>query len=355
MQVRVGSSATRPSPIPEQELAWTAPVKAVAMVLIVLYHSCALWLPGGWLDTMPREACAPLGVFVQWLNTLHVPCFVFVSGYLYSYLKRETDRYGSPRAVISKKVRRLLVPYAFVCLAWAAPLRALAFGLGGLVPKYLLVESPSQLWFLVMLFDLFCLFELLDRLSPGILSRRGHMVFALGLVWLVGTAFGSLVGTYFQFASAAAYAPVFYAGWVAREAGTERLRGVSLPVVLAVDLAVFAVWLQVRASDALVARAAAIALTLVLRLVGGWLLWVFATGLLVRFPRLCGGGMLKRYSFGVYLFHQQVVYAAAVGLDSVGAPVPACVAAAFCAGLGVALAISCLLSRFPATRQLIGG
>ena len=70
-------------------------------------------------------------------------------------------------------------------------------------------------------------------------------------------------------------------------------------------------------------------------------------------PKLAGG--LQRHSFGVYLFHQQIVFAAVVGLDSVGAPIPVCVAAAFCAGLGVALTISCLLSRFAVTRRLIGG
>lgn len=99
----------------ERELGLTGPVKAIAMLVIVFNHACALYT-GAWFGE-PATPCPELGVFVQWLATVHVPLFLLVSGYIWAYLKMETRKYDDSCVVLRKKARRLLVPYAVVSLS----------------------------------------------------------------------------------------------------------------------------------------------------------------------------------------------------------------------------------------------
>ena len=84
----------------ERESALCTPTKTAMMLLVVLYHSCVMW--GGSWFVDPAVRSFALGVFAQWLNTFHVPVFVFMSGYLYAYLKGETDRYGGMRSLLPR-------------------------------------------------------------------------------------------------------------------------------------------------------------------------------------------------------------------------------------------------------------
>lgn len=52
---------------------------------------------------------------------MHVPLFLLVSGYIWAYIKMETDKYDDACVVLKKKAKRLLVPYLFVGVVWAGP------------------------------------------------------------------------------------------------------------------------------------------------------------------------------------------------------------------------------------------
>lgn len=56
------------------------------------------------------------------------------------------------------KSKRLLIPYVFVAFAWVIPSTYVLdkFTLKEIFMKYILCTSPSQLWFLWMLFDELC-------------------------------------------------------------------------------------------------------------------------------------------------------------------------------------------------------
>lgn len=145
---------------------------------------------GGWFDE-PAVPCAPLGALALWLNTFHVPAFVFASGYIHSYLRREAGRYGGVRSVLARKARRLLVPCALVSLLWAAPAYGLVFGADELVGKFVLMAAPSQLWFLPMLFWCFVAAELAWRCAPGLLRGPDARVGAALAVLAVGSPVAS--------------------------------------------------------------------------------------------------------------------------------------------------------------------
>ena len=154
----------------ERELELTGPVKALAMLVIVLYHACAIY--GGVWFGEPATPCPALGVFIQWLSTMHVPLFLLVSGYIWAYIKMETDKYDDACVVSRRKPKRLLVPYLFAGVVWAGPVYCFFYGPVSTVESFVLGNNPSQLWFLLALFWMFVFVELMWRIRPALLCKR---------------------------------------------------------------------------------------------------------------------------------------------------------------------------------------
>lgn len=142
----------------ERELGITGPVKALAMLVIVFYHACALY-GGAWFGG-PATPCPALRLLVHWLATIHVPLFLLVSGYIWAYLKMETSKYDDVRIVLRKKAKRLLMPYLLIGLFWAGPVYCVFYGPTSTVKAFVLGDNPSQLWFLPALFWMFLFVEL---------------------------------------------------------------------------------------------------------------------------------------------------------------------------------------------------
>lgn len=336
----------------DEELALMTPVKTAMMLLVVLYHSCVMWAGGGWFDE-PAVPCAPLGALALWLNTFHVPAFVFASGYVHSYLRREAGRYGGVRSVLARKARRLLVPCALVSLLWAAPAYGVVFGADELVGKFVLMAAPSQLWFLPMLFWCFVAAELAWRFVPGLLRGPDARVGAALAVLAVGSPVASrLTGGAFQLASACQYLVVFWAGWAFRSAGTGRFWAVGPAWLFAADVVLFALWRAVSGADGVVASLASHAALVALRLLGCAMVLSVAGRL--RFPGGRLWGLLGRDSFGIYLFHQQLVWVALSLLNVPGVPPVLAAGAAFVFSLTASAAMAELLGRLGPAKAIIG-
>lgn len=337
-----------------QELSLVNPLKTVAMLLIVLYHCCVFWMPGWSFVVPPQQGSSMLGVFAAWLNTVHVPVFMFLSGYIYGMLKHETHRYDSGVAVIKKKNARLLVPYAFVSLIWAAPSSAVLLGMDGLAQRFLFATAPSQLWFIVALFDLFVLAELFNRPIARLLSRPVPL-FVLSLVlYAIGVMIDGIIGSYFQVSIALQYAPIFIAGIVARSADLSCFWRRQPLVWIVVDLALYLGWRISGISSDPFCRVLTTALLPFVRLAGiaafcSVLGWLFTTR-----PSFMPSKVLQKQSFGIYLFHQQIIYCVFMVVNGIGAAPIAIVALCFVISLGVSYGIAILFGRFALTRRFIG-
>ena len=96
-------------------------IRVVLAILIVLYHSI-LFLNGHYFSVVHVEKQVVPSYIADWLNSFHIYSFVFVSGYLFFYLKNEKKTYNSYRRFIINKIKRLLVPYFVVSILWAAPI-----------------------------------------------------------------------------------------------------------------------------------------------------------------------------------------------------------------------------------------
>ncbi len=230
----------------ERELGLTGPVKALAMLVIVLNHACALYT-GVWFG-VPATPCPPLGVFVQWLATIHVPLFLLVSGYIWAYLKMETAKYDDTRAVLKKKAKRLLVPYLFVGVVWAGPVYCLFYGPASTVEAFVFGDNPSQLWFLLALFWMFALAELMWRARPSLLRRWQLLLTSAVTAYVFARVVYALPLDLFQAARALDYFPCFLFGVWLRRVDTSRFWRINPSLLLMADVMLFAAWFVCNAS-----------------------------------------------------------------------------------------------------------
>lgn len=135
--------------------------KTVLMLSVVLCHSAAFY-GGNWFNACTVvETNKVLTLLSSWLGTFHVEGFTLISGYIYYYIKYEKDGYQDFGKYIKNKYKRLLVPYIAVSCFWVIPIGAIfySYSLIDIVKNYALGESPSQLWFLLMLFNVFIIYD----------------------------------------------------------------------------------------------------------------------------------------------------------------------------------------------------
>lgn len=140
------------------------------MIIIVLHHS-TLFYSGSWFNILPcSEPNLFLATFSQWLKTFSVEAFTLISGYIYYYKKNEKGEYQIFGQYVRNKAMRLLVPYVAISLLWGIPFNMFFwdFSFVRILDKFGLGESPAQLWFLLMLFDVFVIYDLLlERKDMG--------------------------------------------------------------------------------------------------------------------------------------------------------------------------------------------
>lgn len=132
-------------------------IKTILMLFVVLGHATRLWATSGWFNQAPAQDSVVLQYITEWIGYFHIYAFVLVSGYIFAYQKFEQGKYGNFGAFVKRKSMRLLVPYIFVSVIWAAPWHKFYYGSSAteMIKSFILGEAPAQLWFLLMLFWIF--------------------------------------------------------------------------------------------------------------------------------------------------------------------------------------------------------
>lgn len=344
-------------------LPYCSSIKAVMMLIVVLSHSCAMWSINGWFAT-PAESCLLLGCLSDWLGTFDVPVFVFMSGYLYAYLKLETNRYDSMAKVIVKKIKRLLLPYVVVCVFWAIPFWLLFFEKSEIVSKYVLGESPSQLWFLLMLFWLFVIFETICLTASEKIKRGSASLWIVVFCFYIISFLMSALphGSILQIQAAFKYAPFFYAGFTLRRSGVmPKYRFPYLLLLMAASFVLLALSGSLSNYGKLPAYFDAAAIWFLARAVG--ISMVLQVVLLaINIDKPVDSAMLSSFwsrlkdnSMGIYLLHQQLAWCILSVMNN-GLISPIVIASvAFVFSLIVSLVISAVLRKWPIARFALGG
>ena len=192
--------------------------KTVLMIIVVLYHSMALWT-NEWSIGKPVIQSAVISYVALWFNSFHIYGFVVISGYIFFCLKHEKGKYEVFSHFVTQKARRLLVPVIFVSIIWAIPfgIAMLNYDKGKIISNYILGISPNQLWFLWMLFWVFMISWVLFDFIKTHTILSGLLVIVLYGLGIFGS---SLLPNFFQIWTACQFVVYFWIGIKFRQFGT---------------------------------------------------------------------------------------------------------------------------------------
>ena len=150
------------------------------------------------------------------MNAFHIFAFALVSGYLFYYLKIEQGKYKEFQPFLIGKIKRLIIPYIFVCVFWVVPVAEYFFhySIPEVIERYVLGTNPNQLWFLLMLFWVY----IIARPLEGVFDRKPIIdtviVVCLYAVGMVGSRY---VPNYFFIWRSCEYVLFFWIGFMIRK------------------------------------------------------------------------------------------------------------------------------------------
>lgn len=334
-------------------------VKSLLMILVVLGHSC-LFFGGTWLSLIsPIFVNKHLAYFAEWLNSFHIYAFTLISGYLFYYLKYESykAKYHTFFPFIFSKLNRLLVPYFFISILWVLPL---SFVTGvfsektDLMHKFLFGCSPSQLWFLLMLFWVFVMAFFLSDLWK---KKLGGGIVVVIIFYCLGAIGCVFVGTWFQFFTACLYLLFFFMGFKIRQHINFQSFLFKIPTVVYffVDISLFVALSLLGQQDFYLKKVILVFGNMILHIWGSVGAFVVLSRLTNEFKILnIFAQRMQKYTMSIYLLHQQIIYVVLIAANGY-------VCSYFHALLNfiismiLSIALSEILLRFKFFRFIMGG
>lgn len=160
-------------------------IRFIAIILVVLGHSIILYSTE-WSIFQPLHEYAILDYIKKAINIIQMPLYFSISGHLFYYSVRRKPF----KAVVLDKIKRLLIPFAFIAFCWLLPIRLL-IGYSGyrsglydiIFHKILLGSDNGHLWFLPTLFICF----LATFPVYHLLKKTGKASRCLGIAVLVAS------------------------------------------------------------------------------------------------------------------------------------------------------------------------
>lgn len=176
-------------------------LRVIAMFLIVFYHCYAYYFHPIWHSRYPDGLIVDEYKGIIWLNYLHLPIFVFISGFLYGY---QSFYYGTNEKFhifLIKKIKRLIIPYMF----WGIILMLIGQG----THSQFFFGQIAHLWFLPMLF---IIFFIVGSLKNIIINLSPAWIFSFFPLTILLNLLIPIVNIECIFTSAVSYLTYFYAG-----------------------------------------------------------------------------------------------------------------------------------------------
>lgn len=287
-------------------------VKTVLMLIVVLYHSILFW-KGGWFTVIyPERTFSFISVISSWLASFHIYGFVLTSGYIYSFLRFEHNKYQRLCELLGKKIKRLIVPYFFIAIFWAIPFDLFLYrdSLFDAFKNYFLALSPRQLWFLPMLFIVFLC---VGFVSDFVYNHTFYsIVFSFGM-YFIGISLPRFIDNYFQIASGFQFILFFMIGLKLRQFHRNGLFIVckfrTIMLMTSIDLLILFLYIFVSEKNNYVYKLLSIVLLLILRVLGSIFIFYFLQVIASRINWKTSKTitLLSNSSMSIYLLHQQIV------------------------------------------------
>jgi len=327
-------------------------IKTILMVLVVFCHAIDFWT-GTRFTRNPVIEAPGLDFLSKWLGSFHIYTFTLVSGAIFCFVKYDRGGYSKFAPFVMNKIKRLLVPYIFISFIWAGPIAKyfLEYDAKSIIMYFVMGIAPGQLWFLLMLFDVFIIFWLLSDFFYW------HDIF--GAVVVIGFYGIGIVGTMvvpniFQIWTACQYITFFWIGFKIYQKGSELIERIPSFMCIIADIVFFLI-IQLIPTEGFVNKILSIGLTYFLHIIGSVMAFVVLQKIANKFKwkAIRSFSFVSEQSMAVYLFHQQFVYFSIVLLNGVINPYLHAVINFIVAMTG-SLVLSTVLLKFKVTRVMIG-
>lgn len=330
-------------------------IKTLMMIAVVLGHSL-VFFGGTWFTVIePSHIEEWMKGIASWMNTFHIQAFTMASGFLFYYLKKEKNRYNNPKKDIKKRAARLLVPYIFACALWAIPVDCF-FGykssFGELVYRYLFMADPSQMWFLIMLFLVFCFFEFFsDRIKISLKN--------LIIVFLITTVVSRITFLLhidvFQIPKTLQFILYFYFGGFVYS-HKNKITGKQTLIMVMIAGLLYLGSLFADSSGVDILKIAKLAVAPIISVLEIGSIYYICTRLISKKKINLKSkfyNLLEDNGFGIYIFHMQILFFAIAIFNGVVPPIVQ-VAITFLISLFGAVVMSWVLKKWKVTRWMFG-
>lgn len=330
-------------------------LKVFMMIMVVLCH-CMIFFGGNWFTYVnPSYSALYLYKIALWTNTFHIQTFTMVSGYLYFYLRNDKCRADiSKKKYIIKKTKRLLIPFISTCFLWVIPIATYfyKYDLKTIINKYIFMRQPNQLWFIVMLFVIFVLVEIFYKNIKFSLLR---LLFSYFFCVILGTILSHLYINFFQIDKAILYLFYFYLGGYIYFKNSE----IDIKHCCVFGFIAFIFYLLMTYINSINNTLVHYFFVLLSPLLSSFqiiAIYYLFTYMIYRTKWINNNKfykLLEENSFGIYLFHQQIIYFCIIFLNGVVHPIIQ-VILSFLISLFISLIMSIILKKHKITRFMFG-
>ena len=250
---------------------------------------------------------------------------------------------------VFNKIKRLIVPFVFIAAIWVIPVYAYFWGSNDIVEKFILGTSPSQLWFLLMLFWVFAIFWWISWIADK-KPILGALI--VGILFCVGI----LIPNYFCLSTGLQYTLFFYIGFLIRkyDLGNKILYRIPSIIYILINLVLFIVVRFIEGREGLIFQLLVIALNVVLHIissVGAFILLQKFVNCFLKDNNIIA--FFAKHSLVIYLVHQQLLYFSNGWLNGVVPPV-VLVLVNFIFTFTISTIFAVIMSKTKITRFLVG-
>lgn len=144
-------------------------IRSLAIVMVVAYHSFGMMYWGNF-PALTRLYTDMYYEINQFALNFRMPLFIFISGYLFSYLSCERGKYPTFWALLKNKFQRLIIPYIVFCLFYMLTTQSFS------ISRFLSGEF-AHFWFITMLFWCFTTIGIIQ-----LIPYNKNLYFRLGVL-----------------------------------------------------------------------------------------------------------------------------------------------------------------------------
>lgn len=270
----------------KENLIDIAILRCFATISLVVWHTYCSYICWGVAETPANHLYGM--VFTRLIPDANMPLFTILAGYLFYYLLVERKKYQDFKGFLHNKVNRLLIPF----LVLGTVMNITQYGKNIIDIIY---GVPNHLWYCLMLFYVYIVFWLVERYC-GTKVNRILSIFSIVLVTLIGLGAIShkIIGG--LFIPAYYYCYFFFGFWFRKNINKWKLLNGKCTIILVITVYVFSTINQ-----------HLIALTSISYFLLLYIL-VNTQVLSASLSKLRGVNIFCKYSFGIYIFHQYILW-----------------------------------------------